>query len=61
MFALTNFAVKANNAEELRAATLGVAEESGRTDAAAFSANLDGASNGSGSKESGGSEELHLE
>lgn len=61
MFALTNCAVKTNNAEDLSGTALGVAVEASRTDAAVSSANLDGPGNGSGGKESGGSEELHLE
>lgn len=62
MFALTNLAVKVNNAKDLSGTALRVAEEAVRTDAAsASSANLDGPGNGSSSKESGGNEELHLE
>jgi hypothetical protein len=58
---LTNFATNANKTEDLSVTALGVAEETVRTDGGGSSANLDGAGNGSGSKESGGSEELHLE
>lgn len=61
MFALTDLAVETNNAEDLSGAALGVAVEACGTDAAAAGANLERPGNGSGGKESGDGEKLHLE
>lgn len=57
---LTDFAVKANDAEELSGTALGVAEEAGRA-SGATAAVLERLGNGSGGKESGDGEELHFE
>lgn len=62
MFQLTDVAVKTNETKEERRAALRVAvEAAARTNVTVSSANLKRSSNGSGGKESGGGEELHLE